>query len=745
MNRLALLIVFLAPAVFASGIRLTNVPIGTLNGYDQFTVSVIADLDLGSLTGAYLEMTVNPSTALHVVSVAQGTASASPFFGAPGTNRIVWANAGGLSGTGHELARVTYAVASPAKASSVTIEPNILEMFGSTGWIIATSTSAPVSVNVPTPVPLVTVTAPTPDPNDPNNPGSGDASTDRTGAALGGCAAAQNLASTSFFWFLFAGVGLLLLRRKASGLGGPAWIWGLLLTVWTGLAGARTIQISDATSLANLCQNHFVPGDVIVIQPGTYNLSSTVAITPSTCGSGVLGVPIVLSGGGPGEVILDGGGKAVLGLGEGLSYWIIEKMTLQNGGPWTRAGSLPVTPPHLIAGEGVSYGIVIRNNRFTGSIAGTGPGWPVNKSAVYLNGIASAASYNEGFVIEGNTFNNIDFTNATADGYSYVNVLSGSYSVIRGNTITHTNRTTAPYHLIEVDSGGGSLIERNFLYGVLRGNSNSDAVVIRRQSTRSVVRNNIIYVDAGEVSGSPTGWIPVAAIFLGEGSGTKNLIHNNSIKMVKTGVNAKLLVAHIYSYTWGEGAYVTDNIFEGGDFGVSSAWDSSSCTAPLPAAARIDLQYNFTFGNAPYDTRQGVPEYRCSYSWTNGLTDTGTAYNGSAWDQAVSYVLHATPNPAKTGGGTALNRCSTLKPGTAVACTAETGAYGGPDPYGSTSMFTFCGDPTANNRPDYDQDRRFELNDVLQLSPVNATLAGQVAKYLTSFTRSDLPCLSQIP
>ena len=510
-------------------------------------------------------------------------------------------------------------------------------------------------------------------------------------------------------------------------------------------------------NLSDVLSTLLIPGDIIEVLSGyDQNEASTLLFDRTINGQGVIGIPITLRGEGAGPptaTIKNSGSFALIGVQRDTNYWTIENLNIQNGGYWTPTGGEPATAASIGA-DGAGVGLVIRDNVFSGTL----PSGEFN-DVIRINSDQSYFSnFSTGHLIENNTFQNYSATSA----FAFISVQFSSYSVIRGNHITHTTSATSPWRHIAIEGGSRNIIERNFSAGYFADTNEAANISVESQGG-SVVRNNILYMQAAQnVSATDLRGMTNIRIL----RGGSNRIHNNSGYIDIDGGADDRRIAGIYSGTTSSTSYVTNNIFSGGEYCAAGIYlfDYSSQNAGF------NVDYNDCYGWTDADH---MPQYvyvadddlyyACYMGWYYDYptpdgsgsadqteceaVDTAGTYNTyNNTDGVFPYTQtggnkYAAPYYAVAGGSDAATltwstatNCSDLD-GDSAACDGNAGAYSGVTPYGNTSTFSFCGDVYPNTGPD----KAFDMRDVVYLydNLANTTLATQVAQYLVTLNPSE--------
>ncbi len=768
-----------------------EIPSGTLEPLDTFTASLQIQSAPENLRAIALAVRVDPIGALLVSNITKTLGTYDIYEVGATSDRIVWFNNAGLAAP-FNLVDVEFEVPTNTITDSAKIIINVLQIIG------MGSVDNPLSYTIDIPTITMDYTEPTPVPT-PTDPeptatavitpyGSGDDSALFTvGGGCGALGSSGLLRIPAFLLLLFVPATLLfLIIRKYKYKKLIVFIIGFsfLISVKT-YALTYYVDKDDGNcsdteysgdpsipfcTIQTAMSQTLIPGDIIEIRDGgSAYQEGTLIIDFAQNGNGALGIPITLRGASAGNPTINGGSSAPIGIQNQSSYWAIENLTLQNGGPWT---SILIPPggasSAIIGGEQTGFGFIIRNNIFTGTVANPTLGKDVVRMVANFN----HTHYYQGYLIENNTFTGL----TVSGGVAMISLGGASYSIIRGNTIIHDNadpENTSPWRHISLSDGRGNIIERNFSAGYFRGIPNSANITLRNQSSpAAIVRNNIIYMRAAPLEGSASEDQPMAGIRLLSGSGSvDNKIHNNSIKLDKDGGADARLVAGFYSGNYRCGSDIIDNIVVGGD--VTAGGDYRYPYSTADHTIHFDLDYNDTYDNpAPhhpprFETIGTEDVYRCYLGWwtdaeysdasqlnceaapteteTTNVLDTVDPYNGAGtvYDDTYYTSINGASSALIDTGQIEQSRCTTLTGGS-TNCTATMGATGGANPYGNADKFSFCGDayPPAN-----EPDRVFDMRDIVTLWGSDQALAGQVAKYYVELDTSELPgnCFDDTP
>ena len=778
---LSILLTVLPISLFAQvTVSFTGVPGGTLNHYQTFTATVQVSPG-NNLRGVSLAFRTEPEGALTIKSVvAHSPAPASNIYQvSSSTRRLLWFNSAGSTENPLILADVTFEVPAVTLAASTKLIINVLQ-------IIAVGSTNPVAhiVNLPTvnvqytaPTPIPTATVPTPTPTPTHAQYTENAKAPALYTVFGGCGEITDNGKSHYqlfvLMFLLVLMFILFFVRKNPKSTLPI-IFILIVTISSlKSVSAETYYVDkndssctdgDRTGAVNYDADPFctiqaifakklLPGDIIEIRDGgSAYQEGTLIIDYPTNGSGVLGIPITLRGAAS-SVPINGGTHAAIGIQRTTSYWVIENLTFQNGGPWG-SSLVPNGPSAAIGGEQTGPGIIIRNVSFTGAIADPATG----KDVIRLNseGVPFNSIY-DGHLIEGNTFNNLNFS---SEGVAYISISNSSNTIIKGNKVTHTdaNSGTPANRFINLSGGSGNIIERNFLAANFRGSPSSSGIIIFNQDSPAIIRNNIIYMKARALESAYTSLTddqPMSGIRLSDGtSSIQNRIHNNSINIDMLATTGLRKVNGIYSGNDLSGSDVINNIFAGGDYAANGQYLPDYSTG---GGVHFRLDYNDTFSNTPhtplYDTTDITypKKYRCYMGWwydytnptptncetfsgsTHNVTDSANPYVGGDSYIDTSYALNPSSSAYLNTWSTE-SRCTDIK-GNVIACDGDAGSSGGANPYGMTTTFSFCGDVWG---PSGQPDRIYDLRDIITLWGSDHDLATAVATYLVTLNSSNL-------
>ncbi|NYE19868.1 right-handed parallel beta-helix repeat-containing protein [Microbacterium immunditiarum] len=258
--------------------------------------------------------------------------------------------------------------------------------------------------------------------------------------------------------------------------------------------GAAEVECEDATAEPTTTQeledalDAAQPGDVIALQPGTYEGEFVASA------QGTQDAPITLCG--PEDAILDGGavdGGYVLHL-DGVSHWIVQGFTVRNGQKGIMADATThttirgITVTH-IGDEGIHLRAASTDNHVVGNTVGdTGLRKPKFGEGIY---IGSAES------------NWCDITGCEPD--------RSDRNVIEGNTISGTTSES-----VDIKEGTSA--------GVLRGNT-FDGSAITDADSWVDVKGNGWRIEGNEGTSSPGDGFQTHEIL--DGWGTDNVFAGN--------------------------------------------------------------------------------------------------------------------------------------------------------------------------------------------------------------------------
>lgn len=760
---------------FTSGSGLDPL-IDTLPVDTTFTAEVWLDSSAGNLQGAHIAIIPDPSALISVDTITSPIAPADYDIlkiDDQIQNRLLWFKNGGLATNPLHIADVSFTVIGSTNIPSARIRINVLQILaaGSTNPLTHTVAIPEIDMELreedpvitPTPTPEATATAII-------TPYDGDESS-ALYTVYGGCSLVDGNSPKANvptgFILLFMGLITILARRSKPGKSLLiSFILILLMTfisdlsaetyyvdntdpdcvsTYSGDPGAPFCNISDAIA------QRLIPGDIIEVKAAyDRNESSTLRLDDAINGQGVIGIPIILrgedTGATPTAEIKNAGSFAVIGIQGEASYWAIENLMISNGGPWTPAYG-DQAEAAAIAGDDAGKGIIIRNNLFEGTIDDGR-----YSDIVRINSFGSLFSnYSNGHLIENNTFQNYSI----GGGYAFVNLQRSSYSIIRGNTIIHNNASTSPWRHISIDNGSRNIVERNFSAGSFADDNNSSNISsISQSSPYSIVRNNILYMEADQ-DGSASGLRGMSPIrVIGGGS---HVIHNNSALVDIVGGADERRISGIYAGTHSSTTYAVNNVLVGGEYCAAGIYrfDYSSINA------NFNIDYNDCYGYTVEDHMPQIivdgdnTDYACYLGWyydypapdgsgavtqveceavdtagtynTYNNTDAVDPFTGGDPYSSASYTLAGASDAANMTWST--DPICTSLTGEPVACDGGAGAYEGANPYGTSTGFTFCGDAYG---PSGDPDRVLDLRDVVTLWGSDAALSTAVAQYLVT-------------
>lgn len=530
-----------------------------LEADDTFTVTVAVNNDGSVIRGMNLRPEIEPSDLAFITNITMLPGPSQSYSDIDTGRLFTYYGAGGTAAGTIQVAQVTFKVTQCPDDTQGTLKINPFSVAVSGGicggnpvceytnmveqrfnLTFKKKTCAPPTTPTPTPV-----------------DGVGDGSYETTNfevnpsssTGIAGCAVGSNTIDSKqgvviALLYIALTLTLLALRRKPVPLRfkrrARRLLPLLLLGLWTTVAEARIYHVDNthpsacngATCVGD--QNNpfdsiaeafsgrlFEPGDQVLIHDGTYNES--VEVTVNNNGNGRLGLPILIRGESNTGTIINGGTSPGLILKFLISYWSVENLQFQNGGPATVSPGVTTNPTSLLLYL-VGKQINVVDNIFSGTVSGT-----TGKSALQL--ITSSGSNHaptsiqEGHLVKHNQVVNMGLSSL---GSAAIDLSNFNYSYAQNNLVSHNNAATGPQVAMRVFSGDHAMIERNALLNRASPSSIGVGSLAISNPTNMGINNNIILASSAP-GGSGENFMG-SILMLGSGSaGSINRVHHNSI------------------------------------------------------------------------------------------------------------------------------------------------------------------------------------------------------------------------